>query len=440
MKYMIKVIKHLLKSALGSEEDFTFEERLVMASLLFSAMATFVSAIINICLHLGLGSIILVITLFIFLVFLYVLSRIYRKTYLAKLLMTICLLVFCNFYWYMNYGSIGSGIYVFLMYFIIMFFTWETIQVRIIGLLVMLNILALFVFELNYPDFIPNYPSEQARIIDTYGTLFILLGFMYMIVLNARNNYVKQYKMAQKSDKLKSAFLANMSHEIRTPLNAIMGFSQLLAEHEPTKEIKERYSKIITDNGDYLMKLISDIMDISMIESDQLNIVINKVNLNNLFQDIYNTQEGIMNKMQNNDVRLILKIPTEQITIETDEMRLKQVIHNLIGNAIKFTSKGHIKIGFTPDNGKVLFFIEDTGSGIKEEFQPEVFNRFVRNEDSNEVRMTRGAGIGLSLSKELVNFLGGKIWFTSSYMEGTTFYFSIPLNYFSGKTANTSKN
>lgn len=437
---MIKVIKQLLKGVLGSEEDFTFEERLVFSCIIFVAIIGIISTIINILLHLGLGAIIIVFSLCLLFSFLYVLGRFYKKTYLIKLLMTIFTLIFCNLYWYLNYGSRGSGIYVFLMYFIIMFFAWGNVQVRIIGILVLLNLLILFVFELNYPDFVPLYPTEQARIIDAYGTLLIFLGFFYMIVLNARNNYIKQYKMAQKSDKLKSSFLANMSHEIRTPLNAIIGFSQLLAEKELTKETKGKYSKIITDNSDYLMKLISDIMDISMIESDQLNIVTRKVVLNNLFHDIFITQKGIIKRLHSNDVELLMEIPSEIFSIETDEMRLKQILYNLIGNAIKFTSKGYIKIGFTLDKDWVIFFVQDTGYGIKEEFQPEVFNRFVRNEDSNEVRMTRGAGIGLSLSKELVNFLGGKIWFTSTYNEGTIFYFSIPLNFPRRTIANSSKN
>lgn len=232
--------------------------------------------------------------------------------------------------------------------------------------------------------------------------------------------------MAQRSDMLKSAFLANMSHEIRTPLNAIIGFSQLLVERDLPKEKKEKYSHLITENGDYLMKLISDILDISMIESGQLHLVKSRVSLNNLLKHIYNLHSEIIKTKSNSGVKLILDIPVKTTVIETDEMRLKQVIFNLIGNAIKYTSNGYIKIGYQKVGDDIHFFIEDTGCGIKEDFQPEIFNRFVRHEESREVKTTRGAGIGLSLSKELVNILGGNIWFTSVYKEGTIFYFSIP--------------
>jgi signal transduction histidine kinase len=252
------------------------------------------------------------------------------------------------------------------------------------------------------------------------------MGFFVIIIVSARKNYIKQYQMAQRSDKLKSAFLANMSHEIRTPLNAIVGFSQLLIERDLPKEKKDRYSNLITENGDYLMKLISDILDVSMIESGHLKIIKSRVNLNKLLNQVYSIHNEILHTKSVNTFDLLLEIPAKTTYVEIDEMRLKQVIFNLIGNAIKYTVKGYIKIGYMVSEQEIIFFVEDTGCGIKEEFQPEVFNRFVRHEESREVKTSRGSGLGLSLSKELVNILGGRIWFSSKFKEGTTFYFSIP--------------
>jgi signal transduction histidine kinase len=252
------------------------------------------------------------------------------------------------------------------------------------------------------------------------------MGFVTIIIVSAKNNYIKQYKMAQRSDKLKSAFLANMSHEIRTPLNAIIGFSQLIIERDLPKDKKEKYSALITENGDYLMKLISDILDVSMIESGHLKIIKSKVNLNKFLNSVYSAQNEIINEKAMCQFEFLLEIPSRTTYVEVDEMRLKQIVFNLIGNAIKYTTKGYVRIGYTVSENEIIFFVEDTGCGIKEEFQPEVFNRFVRHEDSQEVKTSRGSGIGLSLSKELVHILGGKIWFTSRYKEGTTFYFTIP--------------
>lgn len=423
---MAKQLRKILKKAIGSEREFSFEDRLVIAYVLYGGIMCFASIFINFWLGLGLGSVLLMICSTIFLGIVYYLGRIQRKHYTAKLLLSSYALLFCNVHWYMNYGSQGSATYVFLVYFFIMIFAWDKFKIRVIAVLIILNVLVLFAIEITIPNLIPPYPSETVRIIDTYGTLAIVLGFFAIIIVSAKNNYVKQYQIAQKSDKLKSAFLANMSHEIRTPLNAIIGFSQLLIERDLSREKKDRYSQLITENGDYLMKLISDILDVSMIESGHLKVVKSRVNLNNIFNHIYCIHSEILQSRTKNDVELKLEIPAKAVIIEVDEMRLKQVIFNLINNAVKYTSKGYIRFGYSLGEKGILFFIEDTGCGIKEEFQSEIFNRFVRHEETHEVKTTRGSGIGLSLTKELVHILGGKIWFTSEYKLGTTFYFSLP--------------
>ena len=133
-----------------------------------------------------------------------------------------------------------------------------------------------------------------------------------------------------------------------------------------------------------------------------------------------------MKREAKHDFKLILDIPSRQFNMNTDEIRLEQIMSNLINNAIKFTNEGYIKFGFEPIDNNVLFYVEDTGIGIKEEFQPEIFNKFVKNENTNEAKFARGTGIGLSLSRDLVQILGGKMWFSSTYHEGTTFYFTLP--------------
>ncbi len=429
LNFMPQVIKQLLKRALGGEDEFSFEERLVNAYILYGGIICLLSNIFNVWLDFGWQLIVLLIVSTIFLAAIFYLSRFKRRTYLAKVMLSIYALLFCNIFWYTNYGSYGSAIYIFLVYFFIMMFAWEQFQIKILGVIVACNLILLCSLELIFPQLISPYPSEHARIIDSYSTLLVVMGFFVILIVSAKRNYIKQYQMAQRSDKLKSAFLANMSHEIRTPLNAIVGFSQLLIERDLPKEKKERYSHLITENGDYLMKLISDILDVSMIESGHLNIIKSRVNLNKVLNQVYSIHNEILQTKGANKFELLLEIPAKTTYIDADEMRLKQVIFNLIGNAIKYTTKGYVKIGYTVSEQEVIFFIEDTGCGIKEEFQPEVFNRFVRNEDSREVKTTRGFGIGLSLSKELVHILGGRIWFTSKYKEGTTFYFSAPLTH-----------
>lgn len=220
-----------------------------------------------------------------------------------------------------------------------------------------------------------------------------------------------------------------MSHEIRTPLNAVIGFSGLLAKRDLPKEKKEQYAQLIDDNGNYLMNLISDIIDISLIESGQLKITITQIELTALMNTLYQNYSQTLHENKKHHVKLIVSIPEEPFFMETDIIRLKQILSNLLGNAVKFTYEGHIKFGFQPEENNVLFFVEDTGVGIKAEFQPGIFNRFMKNEDVSDLKFTRGAGLGLSLSHELVSLLKGKIWFHSEYMEGSTFNFIFPLNY-----------
>lgn len=423
---MVKLIKQLLKRAVGSEEEFSFEERLIISYVLYATIACFFSILFNFWLDLGIGLVLLLVLSTLLFSVAFFLGRFKRKIWITNLIVSIYTLIFCNLYWCLNYGSNGSAVYVFLVYFFLMIFAWETYYIKIIVFVVVINILVLMCLELLFPGIVPDYPSEKSRIFDIYLTFVLLLGFFSIIIVSAKNNYIKQYKMAQRADKLKSAFLANMSHEIRTPLNAIVGFSQLLTERDLPKEKRERYSNLITENGDYLMKLISDILDVSMIESGHLSIIKSRVNINKLLNQIYSIHNEMLSTKGENKFDLLLEIPAKTTFIEVDEMRLKQVIFNLVGNAIKYTTKGYIKIGYTVSEQEIIFFVEDTGCGIKEEFQPEVFSRFVRHEDSREVKTTRGSGIGLSLSKELVHILGGRIWFSSKYREGTTFYFSIP--------------
>ena len=254
----------------------------------------------------------------------------------------------------------------------------------------------------------------------------MIIGLHAIVLISAKSNYIKQYKLAQKSDQLKSAFLANMSHEIRTPLNAITGFSALMAKKDLTPEKKEHFSQLINDNSKYLTKLISDILDFSLIESDQLKITFAVIKVNDLMNKLFQTFSQNLKQAGKKGVKLQLSIPEQSEIIETDEVRLEQILSNLLSNAVKFTTEGHVKYGYRMESTQVLFFVEDTGRGIKEELKPEIFNRFIKNEEKYDGKFERGAGIGLSLSKEISEMINGSLWFTSEYLKGSTFYLSIP--------------
>ena len=227
---------------------------------------------------------------------------------------------------------------------------------------------------------------------------------------------------AEASDRLKSAFLANMSHEIRTPLNAIVGFSNLLADGEVSADSEEgrEYVTLISKNSDYLLTLVSDILDLSRIETGTMEYSFAEQPLGKFLMDIYiNSNHTIPEGVEFN-----LLLPPDEVRIETDALRLRQVINHLLNNAVKFTSAGHIDMGYTPsvDGESVRLFVIDTGRGISEDQSEKIFERFYKSDT-----FTQGAGLGLSVCKTLVESLGGSISVVSRPKEGACFSLSLPI-------------
>lgn len=234
---------------------------------------------------------------------------------------------------------------------------------------------------------------------------------------------------AEESSRLKSAFLANMSHEIRTPMNAILGFTDLLSNKNIKPEKQERFISIIQKNTKNLLRLISDILDISKIETKQLMIVKDKCNLNELFANLSDNFETILERHEDKDLKLRLYCPKNESVAEisTDSIRLLQIFSNLIENAIKFTQSGEIEIGYETKGKFLEFFVRDTGIGISEEEQKIIFDRFRQAELNVDTRKYGGTGLGLAICKSLVILLGGELWLKSKLGKGSTFYFTIPL-------------
>jgi len=238
---------------------------------------------------------------------------------------------------------------------------------------------------------------------------------------------IKAKERAEESDRLKSAFLANMSHEIRTPMNAIIGFTQLLADPNIASNKKEEFIKIITHNGQTLIRLIDDIIDIARIEAGQLTINNAECHLNVLLSELQKQFLEIVQTVGKKNIDIILDIPSEKIICYTDAFRLRQVLSNLIDNAIKFTNEGYIEIGLRKtDDNKLLFFVRDTGIGIPEDKRKLVFDRFRQLEEA-DTRSYGGTGLGLTISQNLVRMLNGEIHVDSNPGEGSTFHFALPL-------------
>jgi signal transduction histidine kinase len=237
---------------------------------------------------------------------------------------------------------------------------------------------------------------------------------------------------AEESDRLKTAFLANMSHEIRTPLNAIIGFSELIytQKREAYTDDELAYLKVIISSSYDLLRLINDIIDIAKIESGQLNLEFSNSDIVNEMKLLHSTYSKILSSKpdkQEIDFSLNIHNSPENLWVKTDAYRLKQVIKNLLDNAIKFTEKGQVEFGFSVNQNQIEFFVTDTGIGIPLEYQKSLFQRFVKIEH-NDDKLYPGTGLGLVISKNLVELMGGRIWFQSKLNEGTKFFFTIPLS------------
>lgn len=230
---------------------------------------------------------------------------------------------------------------------------------------------------------------------------------------------------AEESDRLKSAFLANVSHEIRTPMNGILGFTQLLESSELSKEESVSYLEIIRQSGLQLMNIINDVIHVSKIEAGEVKLNLSIINIKSFLHNVYSFFEPSI-KLKNLKFSYDLDIKEQDNFIYSDETKLRQIIINLLSNALKFTSSGEIKFGCTKRNDFIEFFVKDTGIGIDVEHHKSIFERFSQVEIAPSKKFG-GTGLGLSISKSLSELLGGIIRVESELNKGAAFFFTIPL-------------
>ncbi len=265
--------------------------------------------------------------------------------------------------------------------------------------------------------------TEYHTLNDEYLALNEELTESFNHIQKMNSELITAKNKAEESDNLKSAFLANMSHEIRTPLNAILGFSGLLRDVSDSRDKTDEYVEIIESSGQQLLNIIDDILEISKIEAGQINISPETININKVMRELYQLYSK---QAELKDLKLLLldDYRNEFYTL-TDENRLKQVMCNLLNNAIKFTSAGKIQFGYEIEEDDIRFYVIDTGIGLSEEDRSIIFKPF-RQVETGSARSYGGNGLGLSISKALVERLGGSLSVESEPMKGSSFSFTIP--------------
>ena len=274
-----------------------------------------------------------------------------------------------------------------------------------------------------------GFDSVKAHHYYTEKEELLLKVFSDMLV-NVTNRKLMEQELvaakikAEESDKLKTSFLANMSHEIRTPMNGIIGFAGLLKETSFNDEEHNEYVGIIEKSGQRMLNIINDIVEISKIESGQIELKMNEIDVNSKLSSLYTKfKDEAFNKdlelICNTDIRL-------KEYIITDEDKLVSIINNLLSNALKFTHSGTITFGYDKVNDYLQFYVKDTGEGITPMQRELIFERF-RQGNESLARKYEGSGLGLCICKAFIQLLGGEIWLESEVGKGSNFYFTIPI-------------
>ena len=268
------------------------------------------------------------------------------------------------------------------------------------------------------------------RQIKNKNKAFKLLSLQNKEIEKNRLELINAKENAEESDRLKSSFLASVSHEIRTPINGILGVSEILKYDDLPKDQKNELLKLINFNGQQLVAILDDIIDISQIETGQLIIRIEDCNVDNILSELfhYYNEYKIIARKSNLEIKLNKPTNKTDLFIKTDSYCLKKILSNLIGNAIKFTQKGFVEFGYEKKTDGLQFFVKDTGIGIPAKNLKMIFERF-RQVDETLTRQYGGTGLGLTISEQLVNLLDGNIRVESEEGKGSIFYFWIPISY-----------
>lgn len=246
---------------------------------------------------------------------------------------------------------------------------------------------------------------------------------------NIQTQLLEAKEKAEDADRMKNAFLLNMSHEIRSPLSTILGFTDLLVSDSISGEQKKDFASIIQSSGKRLLRMIDDIVDMSLINANKLEIKRKIFPVNELMEEMYADFSGYINNKCNPGFTLRLSIPSSEKTVIVfnDDIRLKQIFKSLLKNSLQFTKQGHIELGYelkTPD--KITFFVKDTGEGIKDEQLTHLFYNPKNNGEDTYTRKHGETSLGLTVIKRLTELMGGQMWVESELHKGTSVYFTLP--------------
>jgi len=412
-----------LQNLVYGRSEKGFEEQLLILATLFMSLFNLVYVFANLIMGLGLWIVVATICGFTVFFILYLNFRFKSRPKIMYFVTALMMLFYIDLGWLLNYGSSGPAFQFFIVLFAYIVLLFHRRYYLNYTLILVINTAVLFYIEYFLNGVIGTYPSNQSRLFDNYFGFFICIPIVLSFLSAIKKNYFQEYERAKMSDQLKSAFLANMSHEIRTPLNAIVGFSSLMADPDVGNAEKKLYGNHVMYNSDCLLNLIEDIIDVSKIESNQLIIKADNVDVIPVIDKVI--QSFQLSVLSQKSITIKNNLDAPKLILRVDQIRFEQIIRNLISNAVKFTEEGVIEVDCHRDNAFYKFSVKDYGIGIESRYQELIFDRFMKIEN-NKHQLYRGTGMGLFISKQLVEMSGGKIWVESDVGKGSTFYFTIP--------------
>jgi signal transduction histidine kinase len=416
-------LANIFTRIVGEKKNRDPERYFVTITCFFASIFLMILCVVHVIMNLKLAPVFFAGGSSIVLMMLYYLVRFRECLFYPKLALTVWGLVMLDFTWYAKFLSNGPVLFFLMIFGALVIWVWEGRQLATMLGLYFLNVIVLFLIDYYTPDHLLEYPDLRSRTVDIYLSFFMYAMLLVFLLYIVKKEFTRQKDMAVQSDKLKSAFLANMSHEIRTPMNAIVGFSQLLNSEENSNE-NEHYTSIIQNSSENLLRLIDDIIDLSKIEAGDMEIKYTDFNIKMLFDELKELFQAEINKKEKTEIILDYELPDGDIMLSSDLLRLKQVLSNLLANAIKFTLRGKIMYSCRKRNNDLVFAVSDTGIGINEEDQKKIFGQFTNF--NYQGLNYEGSGIGLAIVERIVNLLNGHVWVESIPGKGSSFYFSIP--------------
>lgn len=421
MKLLNRSLTYILgdKNTVDSERYFL---TLIHVTIILFLIPLF---IMHVSFHNSLRPIIVTIVSIITIITLYFLVRFKGHLFIPKLVLSVFGLIALDLIWFDEYQSIGPMLYFIFAFGALIVWVWKGRMLQLLIAFYFINILSLFLIESHGKLHWENFVNYQSRSVDIYLNFTIYSLLLIFLFQKIKEEFHQEKERAIKSDLMKSAFLANMSHEIRTPMNAIVGFSELLNDEEDATK-RAQYIQIIQSSSGNLLKLINEIVDLSKIEAGEMDLTRSNFSIKSIFEEMLNVYQVEIKQRNSHEIDLTFELPDGDFIIFSDPYRLKQVLSNLLSNAVKHTSSGNIVFSCKKSGKQLIFAVADSGTGIPEEDQNKIFERFIKFNYLN--KNSEGTGIGLSIVEKLVHLLNGAIWLKSTWGKGSTFFFTLPFD------------